>query len=276
MRPKTEVSCHIMNQVSHYKRPLRQFLRRNPYPQPRTMGLFFREKMRAIHRIAPDEPLQRILEVGGGRGGVTTLLYPRASVINLDLEREVSGAACNRSKQVRFVCGNAACLPFPNESFDAVTLFDVLEHVSEDGKAASEALRVLKEGGVLLISSPNRTWKYPYHGFAKSICPSEPEIMNRWGHLRRGYALSDLAALTGLSCEAWTRFINAWTAVGHDIAFARLPFVLRWLLCAAVSPLSWTGYVFHPPQGPGTETASRWRKPAVPGSIPAGSKSGRA
>jgi 16S rRNA A1518/A1519 N6-dimethyltransferase RsmA/KsgA/DIM1 with predicted DNA glycosylase/AP lyase activity len=41
--------------------------------------------MRAIHYIAPDQPFQNILEVGGGQGGLTTLLYPRSQVTNIDL-----------------------------------------------------------------------------------------------------------------------------------------------------------------------------------------------
>jgi hypothetical protein len=82
------------------KSPLPQFLRRNPFPRPLTLGFFYREKMRAIHRIAPDTVAGPILEVGGGRGGLTSLLYPNNSVVNIDLMRpwrrrhRISGRPC--------------------------------------------------------------------------------------------------------------------------------------------------------------------------------------
>jgi 16S rRNA A1518/A1519 N6-dimethyltransferase RsmA/KsgA/DIM1 with predicted DNA glycosylase/AP lyase activity len=58
-----------------HKTPLDYFLSRNPFPHPLTQGFFYREKMRAIHYIAPDRPFEDILEVGGGEGGLTALLY---------------------------------------------------------------------------------------------------------------------------------------------------------------------------------------------------------
>ena len=45
------------------------------------------------------------------------------------------------------MCADAAALPFADSSFDAVTLFDLLEHVPDDRAAASEAWRVLRPGG---------------------------------------------------------------------------------------------------------------------------------
>ena len=75
------------------KRPLRAFLAMNPFPHPMTEGFFYREKMRAIHRVAPDAPFTRILEVGGGRSGLTRMLYPDATVVNLDMDPTLRGRA---------------------------------------------------------------------------------------------------------------------------------------------------------------------------------------
>ena len=72
--------------MSTYKSSLSEFLSRNPFDSPRTFGFFYREKMRAIHRVAPDSPLTEILELGGGRSGLTRLLYPNARITNLDME----------------------------------------------------------------------------------------------------------------------------------------------------------------------------------------------
>ena len=54
------------------------------------------------------------------------------------------------------VQGSAFELPFLNESFDAVGLFDVLEHFEHDDQALAEAVRITREHGVILISVPAR------------------------------------------------------------------------------------------------------------------------
>jgi SAM-dependent methyltransferase len=243
------------------KTDLSAFLERNPFESPLTLGFFYREKMRAIHRIAPNLPLAHVLEVGGGRSGLTRLLYPATRITNLDMDASFADAPCNRQQGVRFVCGDATRLEFEDETFDAVTMFDVLEHVPDHERAVSEALRVLKSGGYLLVSAPNEHWRFPYHGFMKPFCPSEDEMFAEWGHVRRGYSLEDLRALIGLSCERSATFISPLSVLCHDVAFSRAPARLRRATCLALSPLTWTAYALHGPHSRGTETASAWRKP---------------
>jgi SAM-dependent methyltransferase len=216
--------------------------------------------MRAIYHVTPHQPMQDILEVGGGRSGLTALLYPQSQITNLDFNPEYAQSPCNLQERVRFVCGDATSLPFENEFFDAVTMFDLLEHVPDDKKAVSEALRVLRPGGFLLISSPNENWQFPYYKLMKPICPSEAEIMAEWGHVRRGYTLAELETLINLPCQGYATFINPLTVVGHDIAFSGLSYRRRQLLCKMLSPLTWLGYYLHKPQAIGTETASAWQK----------------
>ena len=250
----------LVKNPSGYKAKLGNFLAENPFSHPLTQGFFYREKMRAIHLIAPNQAWENILEVGGGQGGLTALLYPRSHITNIDLNPEYANARCNQQKQVKFVCGDATNLPFENNSFDAVTMFDVLEHIPDDKKAVAEALRVLKPGGFLLISTPNENWRFPYYEFMKSICPSEADVMNEWGHVRHGYTLEELKALIDLPCQGYATFINPLTVLCHDIAFSRLSDFQRQLFCTMLSPLTWVSYALHNPQAKGTETASAWQK----------------
>lgn len=242
------------------KAPLAEFLSHNPFSEPLTLGFFYREKMRAIHRITPNQPYQDILEVGGGQSGLSALLFPQAQITNIDLNADYAQVACNQQERVRFVCGDATDLPFENQSFDAITMFDLLEHVPDDKKAVSEALRVLRPGGYLLISTPNENWRFPYYGLMKSICPDEADVMAEWGHVRRGYTLAELQKLIGLSCQKSATFINPLTVLCHDFAFSRLSHRKRQLICRMLSPLTWTSYYLHHPQSIGTETASAWQK----------------
>jgi SAM-dependent methyltransferase len=242
------------------KSPLAAFLNRNPFEHPLTLGFFYREKMRAIHRIAPDAPFRNILETGGGRSGLTRLLYPSARITNLDSDPLYADAPCNRQEGVTFVCGDATALEFADESFDAVTMFDVLEHIPDHERAVAEALRVLRPGGYLLVSAPNERWRFPYYRFLRRFCPGEQEMFAAWGHVRRGYSLEQLGALIGLPCERSANFISPVTVVCHDIGFSRASARLRRALCAALLPVTWTAYAVHTPDSPGTETASSWRR----------------
>jgi GT2 family glycosyltransferase len=243
-----------------HKAPLGAFLRQNPFPYPYTEGFFYREKMRAIHAVAPDRALPRILEVGGGRSGLTSLLYPRAEVTNVDVDPEFAESPLNRRANVRFVEGDATDLAFPDESFDAVTMFDVLEHIPDDARAVSEAFRVLRPGGFLLVTSPNERWRFPFYRPLEAICPPEEEMIAAWGHVRRGYALAELQRLTGAAPSSAATFITPLTVLCHDLSFSRLPSRVRRALCVGLSPLTWAAYALHPQEGPGTETASSWQK----------------
>src|SRR6202040_1018121 len=202
-----------------HKTPLSTFLSHNPFESPLTLGFFYREKMRAIHRIAPDLPFREVLEVGGGRSGLTRLLYSAARITNLDMDSTFADAPCNRQEGVSFVCGDATRLEFESRSFDAVTLFDVLEHIPNHESAVQEALRVLRPGGYLLVSTPNEHWRFPYYRFMKKWCPSE-------------------GAAT---------FISPLTVLCHDVAFSRIPGRLRRAICLALSPITWIGYAMHRP-----------------------------
>lgn len=242
----------------NHKQRLSRFLAQNPFPHPLTQGFFYREKMAAIHQISPDFPFQSILEVGGGPSGLTAMLYPHAHVTNLDLNPYFASAPCNQQPQVKFVCGDATALPFPDKFFDALTMFDVLEHIPDDKKAINEAKRVLKPGGFLLISTPNEHWRFPYYDFMKPFCPRDVDVMAEWGHVRYGYTLGELKELIELPYQDYATFINPITAIGHDVAFSRLSPLKRQFLCSLLSPLTWFGYLIHKPHSIGTETASIW------------------
>lgn len=246
------------------KASLGSFLARNPFPNGWTDGLFYREKMRAIHRVAPQHlgdrrAPARILEIGGGRSGLARLLYPGAEVVTLDLDFALLGQSPGDAGAA-FVCGDARRLPFSDGAFDAVTLFDVLEHILDDEAAAGEALRVTRPGGVVLVSTPNRNWHYPFYGFMKPLCPQESELMASWGHVRRGYSVEELVRLFGTPPERRATFINPVTSFYHDVAFSRLPRRMRKLVYAVTAPVISIGYLAHLPSTPGSETAFAWRR----------------
>ena len=207
--------------------------------------------------------MKRILEVGGGRSGLTSLLYPDAQIVNIDLNGEYASAPCNQRPLVRFVCGDATNVPFEAESFDAVTMFDLLEHVPDDRKAVLEAFRVLRPGGFLLVTTPNENWRFPYYGFMRAYCPPEEKLIAEWGHVRRGYSRTQIEKLVGYPANRTASFINPLTVVCHDLGFSNLTVRAKRVCWATLSPITVAGYTLHHAATKGTETAYGWIKPYV-------------
>ena len=241
------------------KAPLQAFLASNPFPHPRTLGSFYGEKMRAIHRISPARGVRTVLEVGGGQSGLAAALYPDASVLTVDLEesfgrrRDLYGAPGRR-----FACGDATRLPVGDDAVDVVTLFDVVEHVPDDAAALREALRVLRPGGSLLLTTPSELWRFPYYRAYRRFTPTDEDVMADWGHVRRGYRVAELDRLVGRAHDALATFVSPVTVLAHDVAFSRLPERAKRLAGLALAPVVVPAARWHPPTGAGTEIALRW------------------
>jgi SAM-dependent methyltransferase len=116
-----------------------------------------------LHMFASQiKPSERILDLGAGDGRHSALLARRAyAVIGLDYQllplRFAQLLVPNQN--VHFVCADGTLLPLQSRAFDWVTCFDVIEHVPEPRAAQliQEAYRVLRPGGTLAITTPNRT-----------------------------------------------------------------------------------------------------------------------
>jgi SAM-dependent methyltransferase len=100
-----------------------------------------------------------VLDAGCGVGyGAELIARAGASrVVGIDLAPEAIAAASERvGEMADFQVGDLQDMPFDEGSFDLVVCFEVLEHL-EDPEPAITALKdVLREGGLLIVSSPNR------------------------------------------------------------------------------------------------------------------------
>jgi SAM-dependent methyltransferase len=100
-----------------------------------------------------------VLDAGCGMGyGAEMIARAGASrVAGIDLAPEAIAAASERAGEVaEFQVGDVSDPPFEGGSFDVVVCFEVLEHL-EDPEPAITALKgVLRQGGLLIASSPNR------------------------------------------------------------------------------------------------------------------------
>ena len=241
------------------KAPLPAFLATNPFPHRLTLGSFYGEKMRAIHTVSPDRGVRRVLEVGGGQSGLAAALYPDAQVLTVDLERSFGGRRdLYGTPGRRFACADATCLPIADASIDVVTLFDVVEHIPDDAAALREALRVLRPGGHLLLTTPSELWRFPYYRAYRRFTPTDLDVMAEWGHVRRGYRVAELDQLVGRAHDAFATFVTPVTVLAHDVAFSHLPQRAKRVVGLALAPLVVPAARLHAPHGAGTEIALRW------------------
>ena len=107
----------------------------------------------------------RMLDVGCGSGTILGLMKQRGfDVVGVDFSAEASRIA-ETQNGVKVLVGSLKDAGFADASFDVVTLFHVLEHVTNPRDVLSEAHRVLKPSGRLVLQVPNiDSWQFRLFG----------------------------------------------------------------------------------------------------------------
>jgi len=99
-----------------------------------------------------------VLDVACGTGIGTSLLRGAGArkVWGIDIDPDTIAFARSNYKDCEFVQGEATALCLPDSSVDVVVSFETLEHVKNQQEFLVECCRILKPGGVLICSTPNR------------------------------------------------------------------------------------------------------------------------
>ncbi len=108
---------------------------------------------RLLRKYLPvsDSPL--VLDLGCGTCALVSELAEWATPIGADMSRTALGFGRSRGS-FGLVQADGTALPFPTDSFDATLGLDVFEHIEDHAKAYAECARILKPGGLLVLSVP--------------------------------------------------------------------------------------------------------------------------
>lgn len=97
----------------------------------------------------------KILDCGCGYGFWTKRLEPFCKfIVGIDVRNIF--VRDKKSQKLHFVLASGYQLPFKDECFKCVVLFDVLEHIENDLDVLREIHRVLENGGYLVLTVPNK------------------------------------------------------------------------------------------------------------------------
>lgn len=120
----------------------------------------------------------RLLDFGCGDGAQTLLFADRFDrIVGVDVDRAHLAAFAGRiaaaglEGRLEPVSSDGGRLPFDDAFFDAAVSFEVLEHVADDAAALREIRRVLRPGGWLALTVPNRWWLFETHGADLPLLP---------------------------------------------------------------------------------------------------------
>ncbi|WP_189053352.1 class I SAM-dependent methyltransferase [Longimycelium tulufanense] len=159
---------------------------------------WFRRHEAAYEALLPHCVAADVLEAGCGEGyGAALISTVASSVLALDYDELTARHVARRYPRLHVVRGNLAQLPLPAAAVDVVANLQVIEHLWDQEGFLRECARVLRPGGKLLVTTPNRitfspgrdTPLNPFH--TRELSPAELDELLR----AAGFTVERLAGL---------------------------------------------------------------------------------
>lgn len=155
-------------------------------------------------------PTSIFIDVGAGLGESSIKAKEvGAKVLAIDVSSQALKHIREQDQSVLAVEADGLCLPVASDSADVISMWEILEHTDDPARLLSEAYRVLKHAGVLLLSTPNenclnRKIKKGLLGILGKI-PRDGQITSRDDHWKEYPYLETLEMVrsAGFSIEDW-------------------------------------------------------------------------
>ncbi len=139
---------------------------------------FILTRRHKLARLLMPEVGGTLLDFGCGNGAQTFLFAPDFdSIIGVDISEQYldmfkqEAGRKGISDRTQAIHNDGSNLPLESSSIDCAISFEVLEHVESEDDVLKELLRVIRPGGVLVLSVPNRWWVFETHGASLPLLP---------------------------------------------------------------------------------------------------------
>ena len=130
-----------------------------------------------------------VVDLGCATGYFVSLIQQEAgTTIGIDVDLSPLKFAKTFCKGQEFILADVTKIPIRDQSVNKVLCTEVLEHVIDDSAVANECYRILRAGGVSVLSSPNAS--FPIRSKKSSHTEAGPEL-----HVRSGYSPSQIKDL---------------------------------------------------------------------------------
>lgn len=119
------------------------------------------QRIQLIKKSIPSDAFRMsCLEVGCGTGRISQALAPLVKSLTVSDISENLAKKVGEKLEVNWMKQDACDLNISDESFDMVISSECIEHTPNPKRALAEMARVLKRGGFIMVTSPNKLW-YP-------------------------------------------------------------------------------------------------------------------
>lgn len=153
-----------------------------------------------------------ILDVGCGSGWLCGKMRPFGAIHGTDITPNTIAFARERNAGVRFDCCAFEAFESAPAQYDVITCLEVLPHVRDQEEFVDKCARLLKPGGILIVSAQNR----PIYSRMESVAPPSPDQIRKWlsaGELRRlvrhQFAIAEHTSLSPDGTRGFLRIVNA-------------------------------------------------------------------
>lgn len=127
----------------------------SPIALDRNRRELFHDCLRRIERFAPAGVL---IDVGAAYGDFASMARDRGyQVFGVEIARHPCSVM--EAKSIAHYCGSLEDAPFAADSVDLITFWDVLEHLPDPSSTLMAARRILRAGGLLVATVPNRRFQ---------------------------------------------------------------------------------------------------------------------
>jgi ubiquinone/menaquinone biosynthesis C-methylase UbiE len=179
-----------------------------------------------------------VLDLGTADGRMLNAVhqrYPTARCVGVEYTEELAAFAAECFPDVEILQGDCQALDFADESFDVAIATAVIEHVPDPARMVREAKRVLRAGGILVLTSPDPFWERvatmtghlrdDQHHLVMTL-KQLTELMQDGGFAvvtARKFMLSPIGMPMEITVERAVRFFKLGCLMANQLVVARRP-----------------------------------------------------